>query len=509
MLCITGLEKDLRSLMRRLKQNASYPLQEIRLDALDKPLAARSGFPVDARKIIVTCRRRKDHGLFKGPEEERIRRLEKACALGAGWVDVEADLPETSFRKIERAARATRTRILRSLHMGSGTGSHEIQGAFSILARSPGDAVKLCVPLDDTADIASLLQAPVDRPTVLVGTGPAGILTRALYNRLNSAWTYVAASSATAPIPGMLDVKTVELLGMPLNNNAPFYALLGGPSILRSPGFDVYNRLFRERNFEGCYLPAVTDRLDEAFELLCRLGLSGASVTIPHKVRATELVGELDKEARNARSVNTLYHKGGVWRGANTDIAAITVLAERLGSRSGQKALILGTGGFARAGAWALADMGINVVLLGRRLLEEPGPWEDCLPLTSLGEVPFHILFNATPVNGSDANGKSANGKKANGIICPKGVDLQGKIVIDGVLSPKATNLVKKARTAKSRIGTGADIWVEQGARQLELFGCPLASPEELKDLVQASRKVYLPKRTKGATRKKNTSGKS
>jgi 3-dehydroquinate dehydratase/shikimate dehydrogenase len=246
----------------------------------------------------------------------------------------------------------------------------------------------------------------------------------------------------------------------------------------------------------------VTGRLDEAFEVLCKLGLAGASVTIPHKVRASELAAELDEEARNARSVNTLYRRDGAWRGANTDIAAITVLAERLGSRSGQKALILGTGGFARAGAWALADMGINVVLLGRRLLEEPGPWEDCLPLESLGEVPFHILFNATPVNGS-----AANGKKANGSLFPKGLDLQGKIVIDGVLSPKATNLVKKARTAKSRIGTGADIWVEQGARQLELFGCPSASPDELKDLVHASRKVYLPRRKKKTARKSTSRG--
>jgi 3-dehydroquinate dehydratase type I len=480
MLCVTGIEKNLRALSRRLRRNAPFPLQEVRLDALEKDPTARNSLPVDPRKLLITCRRKKDQGFFKGPEEHRLKLMENACDLAPGWIDVEADLPETSFRKIQEACRRNRVKILRSLHLGKESGVNEIQGAFSLLARSPGDGIKLSVPVNDVADLSAFLKAPADRPAVLVATGPAGIVSRALYNRFNSAWTFIATTAADAPLPEIPDVETAALLGLPLDRAAPFFVLFGGPSIERSPGFDVYNRLFRSHGFNACYLPAVTGRVEEAFQLLKDLGLAGASVTIPHKLKAAALADELDDDARNTRSVNTLYLKEGVWRGGNTDMAAITELAGRLGGQAGHRALVLGTGGFARAGAWALADMGINVILLGRTLIEEPGPWEDCLPLSAVGEIPFHILFNATPLGCNSGNNN----------LIPKKLDLQGKIIIDGVLDPKATPLVQRAVAAKSRVGAGIDVWVEQGVRQLDLFQCPAATADELKKLALESAKV-------------------
>lgn len=477
MLCITGIEKNLAALKRRLKRNEIYPLQEIRLDALERKPTSFDFIPGNPKKIIATCRRQKDHGFFRGPEEERLNRLEAACAHGVGWVDLEADLPESSYKKILSTARSTRTKILRSLHLGDEAGPHEIQGAFSLLARSQGDAIKLAVPLDDTADLVAFARAPTDRPAVLVGSGPVGLLSRALYSRFNSAWTYFAASKTTAPLDDMPDVTTARLLGLPLDVQAPFFVLLGGASILGSPGYFVYNTLFREHSFNACYLPAVTQRPRETFELLKGLGLAGASVTIPHKVAAAGLADDLDEEAHYAKSVNTLYMNEGLWRGANTDLGAISIVAARLGTRAGQRALILGTGGFAKAGAWALADLGINVILLGRTLIEEPGPWEDCLPLKEVSRIPFHILFNATPLGGS----------KGNSSPIPKTLDLQGKIVIDGVLTPGATTLVRRAQASNSKIGTGVDLWAEQGAAQLTLFRCPHASPEKLKTLALKS----------------------
>jgi 3-dehydroquinate dehydratase/shikimate dehydrogenase len=139
--------------------------------------------------------------------------------------------------------------------------------------------------------------------------------------------------------------------------------------------------------------------------------------------------------------------------------------------------------------------MGINVLLLGRTLIEEPGPWEDCLPISALSEIPFHILFNATPLGCNSGNNN----------LIPKNLDLQGKIVIDGVLEPRATPLVQRALAAKSRVGTGVDVWVEQGVRQLALFRCPRTTADELKNLALDSAKVYCPP----GTSKKQPSGKS
>jgi len=201
----------------------------------------------------------------------------------------------------------------------------------------------------------------------------------------------------------------------------------------------------------------------------------GASVTIPHKINALDLADELDEEARNAKSVNTLYLKDGIWRGANTDIAAIATVTKKLGGRSGQKAAILGTGGFARAAAWALADLGIIVTLLGRSPIEDVGPWEDCLPVKALKDLPFQILFNATPVGGREERSDPV----------PEEVDLRDKIVLDGVLAGRTSPLVERALASKARVGAGAVIWAEQGSRQLDLFRCPPAKPRDLEMLAR------------------------
>lgn len=473
MLCITGIEKDLNALKARLRANSPSPLQEIRLDALGRLPTSSGFFPCDPGKIIATCRRKKDGGLYEGTEEERISRLEQVCSLGVGWVDMEADLADCFSDRIKKATLRSRTKILRSIHLGSDVGSMEIQGAFTLLRGIPGDAIKIVIPTDDVADLSYFLKAPKERPIVMAGTGQAGILTRALHSRLGSAWTYIAASRETSPFPEMPDLEEAALLGLPLTPKSRFFVLLGNGSILKSPGLKVYNHIFRKRSIDACYLPAATERLEEAFDILCRLGLSGASVTIPHKQEAARLAGELDRNAQNSGVVNTLYKKDEIWRGGNTDMNAIRAMAERLGARTGQRAMILGTGGFARAGAWALADLGMTVTLMSRNFCEDPGPWEDCVPINKMRDYRFHLLLNATPVGGADGKGN----------LVPDMINLQGKVVMDGVLSQGGTPLVHQAAKAGAHVGTGVEIWTEQGARQCELFDLIKPSPAELLEL--------------------------
>jgi len=473
MLCITGIEKGLTALKARLADNRPAPLQEIRLDALGKLPTSSGFFPCDPARIIATCRRAKDGGLFKGPEEERISRLESACSLGVGWVDVEADLADCFAEKIRKSAERYHTKLLRSIHLGSDVGSTEIQGAFTLLRGIPGDAIKIVIPTNDVADLAYFFKAPKDRPAVMVGTGQAGLLTRALHSRLGSAWTYIAASRETSPFPHMPDVDQAALLGLPLKPKSRIYVLLGHSSIVHSPGLTVYHHLFRQHGIDACYLAAVTDRLEDAFQVLCKLGLNGASVTIPFKPAAVHLADELDRDARNSGVVNTLYKMNDIWRGGNTDMNAVRTMAERLGGKAGHRAMILGTGGFARAGAWALADLGMSVTLLSRTFCEEPGPWEDCVPIKSLSDSPFHLILNATPVGG-------AAGKKS---PVPEKVSLQGKVVLDGVLSPQNTALVRHAAASGARVGTGIELWAEQGSAQCRLLDMIKTSPKELLQL--------------------------
>ncbi len=78
---------------------------------------------------------------------------------------------------------------------------------------------------------------------------------------------------------------------------------------------------------------------------LVATGFAGANVTIPHKQAVIELCDELDEVAERAGSVNTLVIEDGRVLGSSTDGLAVTSQIEARGRR----ALVLGTGGAAKA----------------------------------------------------------------------------------------------------------------------------------------------------------------
>lgn len=96
--------------------------------------------------------------------------------------------------------------------------------------------------------------------------------------------------------------------------------------------------------------------------------LRGLSVTIPYKQAVLPLLDELDDAARAIGAVNTIRRlPDGRLRGYNTDAPAFrdTVQTWYAGPAAGP-ALILGTGGAARAAHWALQALGIEAVHVSR-----------------------------------------------------------------------------------------------------------------------------------------------
>ena len=147
----------------------------------------------------------------------------------------------------------------------------------------------------------------------------------------------------------------------------------------------MQNAGFAALGLDWAYVPLPTppERLDDAVRGIVAMGFAGANVTIPHKESVIALCDEIDDVAARAGSVNTLVIEDGRVLGSSTDGLAVVDQLEPEGLR----ALVLGTGGAAKAAAAALEDAGAVVVVHGRR---DPG-W----PPTAEG---FDILVNATPV---------------------------------------------------------------------------------------------------------------
>lgn len=130
-------------------------------------------------------------------------------------------------------------------------------------------------------------------------------------------------------------------------------------------------------------LPVPPALFAETVRALPGSGYAGANVTIPHKQAVVGLCDELDEIARRAGSVNTLVIRDGRVHGSSTDGLAVTTQIEA----EGRRALVLGTGGAAKAVAAALEEAGAEVVVRGRR----DAGW----PPSAEG---FDVLINATPV---------------------------------------------------------------------------------------------------------------
>lgn len=79
------------------------------------------------------------------------------------------------------------------------------------------------------------------------------------------------------------------------------------------------------------------------------LGFGGLNLTVPHKQAALALCDELGAEARRIGAVNTLRFAGGRIVGDNTDGRGFAAAARRLGVSDVRQAMVLGTGGAARA----------------------------------------------------------------------------------------------------------------------------------------------------------------
>jgi shikimate dehydrogenase len=200
----------------------------------------------------------------------------------------------------------------------------------------------------------------------------------------------------------------------------------------------MQNAAFSALGLDWAYVPLPTppERLGEAVRGLVATGFAGANVTIPHKEAMVDLCDELDDVAARAGSVNTLLVSAGRVLGSSTDGEAV---ASQL-DVGGRRALLLGTGGAAKAVGAALEDAGAGeVVLVGRR----DAAW----PPAGAG---YDVLVNATPVK--DAL-----------VVTPRPdqqvVDLAYNV--DG--SPTA--LIAAARAAGClRCVDGLDVLIAQGA---------------------------------------------
>ena len=115
---------------------------------------------------------------------------------------------------------------------------------------------------------------------------------------------------------------------------------------------------------EGC--------VEEAVKGALALNLLGCNVTVPYKSRVIPFLKEIDPLAEQIGAVNTLVRTDGGFKGYNTDMPGLyRAMCEDGIKIEGEKVLILGAGGVARAVAMLLFQKGAEQILILNRTLEK------------------------------------------------------------------------------------------------------------------------------------------
>jgi 3-dehydroquinate dehydratase / shikimate dehydrogenase len=431
-------------------------LVELRLDSMAQPdpdgtLAGRQ------KPVIVTCRPRREGGMFDGPEEERLRILCRAQTLGAEFVDVEWDAPVERFLH-RRGGKG----VIVSRHIFDRTPADAPALLDDLLMRG-AEVGKLAVMTERLADLRTLLHAVrPDASSVLIGMGPCGVATRVLGRRFGSRWTYAGPSVA----PGQLPVSRLldEFQFRRIEPDADVYGVIGRP-VINSLSPAMHNAGFTARGLNAVYVPLETADLAGLRAVAADLNVKGLSVTIPFKTDVLPLLDQVDETAAASGAVNTIAIRDGRWIGMNTDADGfLEPLRARVPELRGRRALILGAGGAARGVGLALRQQGATVAIAARRgdASRQVAAAIGC----EVAEWPpaqrsWDLLVNATPAGSRAQPGLPCDVRFDNG---------ERGVVYDLVYDPAPTELMQAAEAAGHTVLGGLDMLVAQAERQFEIW---------------------------------------
>ncbi len=472
---------------------------------------------------IVTCRAAAEGGGYTGGEDARVSLYEGLCVGQDGahgvprYIDIEASAYFRSANIRQKVNLAVRhPEQLRDLSTDLILSMHDFAGRPVDLARRVSKmtdehaaaVLKVAYRARSLRDSLELLDLPAltARPTIALGMGEFGLVSRILAPKFGGFLTFAALRSGASTAPGQPTIA--ELFGQyrfrSIGAKTAVYGVAGWP-VGHSMSPLVHNAGFEAEGVDAVYLPLpiAADADAEAsylsfkatmLELVHhpRLTFHGCSVTLPHKEHLVRLAREAGWRVPQAvlavGAANTLLltrDGGDELKDASiidTDGPALRdCIAAVAGVLAGKRIALIGAGGVARSAAAALVGAGCHVMIFNRdarradQLVEavSGAPQADSAlrslwgrvvaePWSSLDRCACDAVVNCTPVG-------MKGGPDPRGVIAPlepMRAASPGLIVMDTVYNPVETPLLKAARAMGLRTIDGASMFVAQAAAQ-------------------------------------------
>lgn len=240
---------------------------------------------------------------------------------------------------------------------------------------------------------------------------------------------------------------------------------LFGHPVAHSVSPAIHNAAFAALGIDARYEAVDVAPVDLAAAVaeLRAVPLLGANLTIPHKLAVLDLVDERTDETRLIGAANTLFWRDGGLVADNTDARGLqrAIQAQITGPGT---AVILGSGGAARAAAVAMARLDMSVAVIARRPTAAESVAETAaavgaeavgLPLEYAANVlaQASVVINATPLG---LHGEA---------LPDEFMHLQEQqLALDLVYGPQATPFLQAAEAAGATAVDGLGMLVQQAA---------------------------------------------
>lgn len=191
------------------------------------------------------------------------------------------------------------------------------------------------------------------------------------------------------------------------------------------------------------------------------LGYHGLNVTIPFKETVIEYLDELSPEAKAIGAVNTIkIFRNGKTKGFNTDAYGFRQSIKPFLDLNHYRAVILGTGGAAKAVEHVLKELGLDVFFISRN---PSGPRQ--FSYQEINEQMLSsckLVINCTPV------GMFPNVEDV--VDFPFSYLDKKHLVVDLIYNPSETLFLKKAREQAAIVLNGSTMLHQQALKSWEIW---------------------------------------
>ena len=263
---------------------------------------------------------------------------------------------------------------------------------------------------------------------------------------------------------------------MEISAKTRLLTVIGDP-VAHSLSPAMQNAACRALGLDAVYIALQVPPASLPAVLAMQAAIGGAgNVTVPHKEAVERSVARKTDVCARVGACNTFWTEDGGLVGDNTDVFGVAAALDQLGAaQHGERWLVVGTGGSARATAVTAADRGAKLFVRSRdasraRAFAQWATGMGVATTVANGPIEVDVAINATPLGLAGHDPLPIDVNHIPGV----------QRALDLVYAPGETRWVHALRERGIEARDGREMLVQQGAAAFERFFPGSDAPTEV-----------------------------